>query len=440
VRSVNHFEASSLSTSSLLYVEPHDGGHRAEHLAFYLRVCHSLDVGLVAYAPQSVWAAAAALAGPAARVGRLAGVAAPRPLTFGAANAVLTEASRLALEAGVAAMFFPTLDAFVAPLAARGALGRGIGVPWGGVYFRDNFNYLAEEARSLPRWLKIRAKLALLRFALRRGAVELLTLNAAWRVAMPVAVTRLPEALSSLDRLAAQAAEAGWPLPRADDVPGRPTRFLLFGHMQPRKGVLELCRGFASLSDTELARVEMCLLGNFPASSYRRVVDAELDGLVRRGARIDRTWDHVSEAAIDGAYRRCDYLIAPYLRHCGSSGTVALAVQYGRPVLTQRAYQLGEEARAFELGLSVDPSDTPALAAALRRMLAGEIQVTDGMRQLRARRSPASAFEAARSALARMARVRAEPLARTRRPLERVAAGAACRTADKFLSPRQRGG
>lgn len=378
---------------SLLYVDPIPTGHAGQHLAFYLDIADRAGLEVHAIAHHSVWEEAMALVGKAPAGARRLGDRIHALYAERRFDAILDEVAAEAAATPPAFIFFPMLDLFVRALARRRWRGAGLPAPWGGVVFRADFNYPRDDLGSPRRLLGAQLWLLLLRYVLAANGAPILSLSPARRTRMPVEVIWLPDALSALERAAGVEAADGarWPLEKpAPAEPGR-SAFLLFGHMTPRKGLLETCRAFAALTDAELGRVSLTLMGRFDPSDYRLAVEADLAALSRRGAAISCDWRHAEEAALDDALRRCDFILAPYVGHRASSSVIGLASQYGRPILTPDSFQMGQEARLFDLGVAVDARDTAVMARGLRSMLAGEIGVSPGLRRLRDLRTTARA-------------------------------------------------
>jgi glycosyltransferase involved in cell wall biosynthesis len=383
---------------TLVYVDPFAAGHHAEHLAFYLRVCAGLGAALRAHVPAQSWRAARRIAGGGADSALLARDVHVPDRNFRGLSETLKVALDDARE-NAAALYFPMMDNFLGPLALRGLRG-GLRRPWSGVYYRDTFNYPQDEAARPGARLRSQAKLWALRRAVADNPCGILTFNADWRAPMPAPVVWLPDALSSLDRRAEREADAGWPLPKPHAQDDR-LRLLLFGALGRRKGLVELVEGLLRLDDKDLVRIELKALGRFAAdeADYKARAQALLSALAGRGAKVELADQYVPEDVLDEALRWCDVILAPYISHLGSSGVVGLATQYGRPLLAQSLYQVGDEVRRFGLGLTVDPTDPAAVAAAVRQLLDGEVGVTAGMAELRRERNSVRAFETASTAI-----------------------------------------
>ena len=381
----------------IVYADPFGAGHHVEHMAFYLRVCASLGVTLRAHVPASMWAQAVRLAGSPGEGAILARDVAAPGRRFWTLNRVLGDAFRDARDHHARLVYLPMLDNFFAPLVLRRLLGWRAPAAWTGVFFRDTFNFPQDEvgrwrARATS-WVKRR----LLRWILAGDAAGLLTLNPAWQAPMPVPVTWLPDAMSSLDGMAERAAAAeGWPLAKTTPDDGK-LRLLMFGALAPRKGLKAFAQGLLRLDDGELQRIELKVLGRFFVDDfdYQAQCEAALAAVSARGVSVQAVTHHVPEAMLDAALRWTDVLLAPYIGHTGSSGQVALAAQYGRPMLAQGAYQVGADVRRWDLGLTLDASDPDAVAAAVRRMMAGGMGASEGMGALRERLNGSGAFAVA---------------------------------------------
>lgn len=392
-------EPSSLMPPTLLYVDPFVLGHRTEHLAFYLRVCRELGVRVLALVPGAVWEGGVRLAGASAAEHVPVELAEE---TFAGKMAFLAGLGETAQRRGADLIFFPTLDPFLFAMAARALMGRSFPAPWSGVFFADCFTYLAEQIDWPKRLAKSLAKRAAMRLALSSNCAGLMTLNKNWRMKTRVPVTWLPDSFSSLDQMAAAAARAEqWPIARAESNDSGRVRFLLFGALQPRKGLTHVAQAFLSLSDAELSRVEFSALGKFDADGrYKAEAKTLFARMAQRGAMVKLEDAYVDVETLDHAVRRSDVVLMPYQGHIGSSGVMNIAAQYGRPVIAQRRYQLGQEVRDYDLGLSVDTTRTDDLAKALRCALAGGLSVSEGMRRFRNERTPEHAHAVARRVLA----------------------------------------
>jgi glycosyltransferase involved in cell wall biosynthesis len=145
-------------------------------------------------------------------------------------------------------------------------------------------------------------------------------------------------------------------------APGEPAALLCVATLTPRKGHDLLLDALASLRDREW-RLDCIGDDRRDFATARRVKEqaARLD----IGQRV-RWAGAVGEAELAAAYAAADVFVLA-ARHEGYGMAVAEALARGIPVVTTSVGALPE--LVGDAGLVVPPEDTPALGAALRRML-----------------------------------------------------------------------
>jgi glycosyltransferase involved in cell wall biosynthesis len=268
---------------------------------------------------------------------------------------------------GAQAGHFLSFDHLCLPLA----LGLGTaGRPVSGILFRPSVHYAALGAYrpSPPERLRDLRKAVLYRLMLRNGSVRaVLSLDpyfpsyARDRYRLGRKVVAVPD--PAFPASGAAAAEAGQAAP-ADRI-----RFVLFGYLTERKGLLVLLDALARV-DRELApRIAVTIAGRVEPA-LRASVDARVRhvGAARPGLhlQIDDRWLPAGE--LDALVTRSDVVLAPYQRFVGSSGVLLWAARAGLPLLTQDFGLLGRLVRDHRLGLAVDTMDPVAVAAGIERM------------------------------------------------------------------------
>lgn len=170
---------------------------------------------------------------------------------------------------------------------------------------------------------------------------------------------------------------------------------LLFGYLEPRKGIGALARALSSGA----SGLRLTVAGS-PAPEYRGQLEGELEqmraGGIEVNAKLSRVGD--AEAATELASARC--VVLPYLDHYGSSGVLAEAAAAQTPVVSTSAGMLGHTVREYGLGLTVDPTDPAALRKAILT-LTGDSEsgsgFAGGMRRYLEAHSPESFRAAARA-------------------------------------------
>lgn len=156
---------------------------------------------------------------------------------------------------------------------------------------------------------------------------------------------------------------------------------LFFGFVRRYKGLAYLFEALARLPNN----VKLLVAGEFweDAAAYQAQI-ARL-GLADRVIIHDR---YVPNEAIEPYFAAADALVLPYLSG-SQSGVGMLAVNYGLPVIASNIGGLAETIIDDVSGYIVPPADSPALAAAIARLLdaATAQRLRAGMRQVRERRS-----------------------------------------------------
>jgi glycosyltransferase involved in cell wall biosynthesis len=147
---------------------------------------------------------------------------------------------------------------------------------------------------------------------------------------------------------------------------GQRLRFLFYGAMQRRKGVIPLLEALPLLSADEKLGAEFVFCGDGPmvAEIERRVPLLKAAGV---SVRLEGRFLAADELTAE--IRAADVILAPYLDHVGSSGVLVAAAAWGKPVLSQAKGLLGREIVRYGLGEAVDTHSAAAIAEAIGRLL-----------------------------------------------------------------------
>ena len=242
-----------------------------------------------------------------------------------------------------------------------------------GIYFRPAFHYRAM-GRG-PGTARARAddllKRALLRLALANPHVDTVFTLDPYAVGpvqalapRRVRVVALPEAVEA----SVASDEAPEATRRRLGVEDGRVVLLLFGSLDPRKGVRELLAALALLPEA-LAR-RACLVMAGEATGDAASVAAGVAALRARGAvQVVYADGFVSDAEMHRLFGVADLAVLPYQRHVGSSGVLVRAAAAGVPVLGPAYGMLGARIDEVRLGASADTSDPADLARGLARFL-----------------------------------------------------------------------
>ncbi len=154
-------------------------------------------------------------------------------------------------------------------------------------------------------------------------------------------------------------------LPEAEAVPsGDRVRFLLYGALARRKGVVRLVRALEVLDGESRARIEVAVRGE--------VQDADTGQALTRLQRlggdlaVDVELGRLPRTELERQILSADWLVAPYERFIGSSGVIVEGAAAGKPVLVDSFGLVGALVRRYGLGISVETGDAHAFARALR--------------------------------------------------------------------------
>ncbi len=132
--------------------------------------------------------------------------------------------------------------------------------------------------------------------------------------------------------------------------PPKGRTLLFFGLIRDYKGLDVLLEALPEIPDAKL------------------VVAGDPVDPVRKTAGVDWRLGFVPEAEVPGLMAEAAAVVLPY-RRLDSSGVLATAIGYGRPVVVSDVGSLGEIVREYGAGEVVPPGDPKALAEATTRLL-----------------------------------------------------------------------
>jgi glycosyltransferase involved in cell wall biosynthesis len=225
----------------------------------------------------------------------------------------------------------------------------------------------AVTARSLLTRLKFLARYALAR---RKEIPLVFTFDQTFLDRAPRAITGnwrftpdpLPLTAAQFDRLM----HAPAPAPK-DRV-----EFLLFGGIGPHKGVFEILDALRALTPSAQARTRVRFLGKFVEGGpvmRQKFVDA-IDA-ARAATQVEIAFEEVfaSEDDLIDAMSACDVMLATRRHHQGVSNNLIWAAAAGRPVISQQTGWMGQIVEREKLGITCEPLDPVAVAAAMTLLL-----------------------------------------------------------------------
>lgn len=269
-------------------------------------------------------------------------------------------------------VFIPHLDPVI---PATFHLRQDSEVSISGTYFRPPVHYSG--ALSVGERAKLAIKSAMFRhFARRRDVRAILSLDRFFPKTITASsaakskIQFLPDLVPITDEQIALAKSA------AAAKCGNRTRFLLFGALYRRKGLFETLDAI-SLLPPEIARsCEFSFCGQLPdESAAARSVVRDLSAQTAATISLVDRFLTTEKLAMEVA--SADVILAPYINHKGSSGTLYWAAAFEKPVIAQDYGLVGREVREFDLGLTVEVGVPQALAAAIERFVRGAVSGRD---------------------------------------------------------------
>jgi glycosyltransferase involved in cell wall biosynthesis len=132
----------------------------------------------------------------------------------------------------------------------------------------------------------------------------------------------------------------------------------LLGHLDGRKGVLELLDAYRRIASRDTV---LLLMGTVDP----RIKD-QVETIASNVSGVILQQGYLSSARFQHALIASDWQAVPYIRHIGSSGILARAAAYERPVIASNWGWVGEATRRFDLGVQCDPLVPSSICDAVR--------------------------------------------------------------------------
>lgn len=255
------------------------------------------------------------------------------------------------------------------------------------------FNPLGAVGSRLPDWITRTRKWFRLAWMIRnRGVERVFILNDAERVEQLNGLFSTTETFAVLPDPVLNS-----PAPTEDKAPALPlrstllTRFLLFGSLSKRKGVLVLLDALLLLEPDQCAKIEVVFAGHLNGET-RQAFQAKLRALrnTRPELRVTLMDRFLPYQEVSTLFMSADYVLVPYLKAESSSGVLGHAARFGKPVIGPCKGLLGQLILRYQLGTCIDAVTPVHLANALVDSATSTMSqtATRGMRRFVEERNP----------------------------------------------------
>jgi glycosyltransferase involved in cell wall biosynthesis len=152
--------------------------------------------------------------------------------------------------------------------------------------------------------------------------------------------------------------------------------FGLLGVLHPRKDLRMFLR-IAAEADSD--KSFFVLAGKFDAAEYPPTERAEILQLLDTNGRDNCFFllTHIDNPLeFNALVDCCDVLYLVYRGHFHSSGLLAKAAQFRKPVIVSRGYRMGEQAEKYKLGITVNDGDYAEVFAAVQSISEPDVRKT----------------------------------------------------------------
>jgi glycosyltransferase involved in cell wall biosynthesis len=147
--------------------------------------------------------------------------------------------------------------------------------------------------------------------------------------------------------------------PDAKGATPLPNSLLFFGRITAYKGLDVLIRAFLKLQ-SRWPDLRLNIVGEGDMRPFRKLLDGA------KNVTVVNNW--VDDAAVGTIFRENEIVVVPYVS-ASQSGVIALAAQFGCPVIATKVGAIPEQIRNGDTGLLVEPDSVDALAAGIDRLL-----------------------------------------------------------------------
>ncbi|MDB9315532.1 glycosyltransferase family 4 protein [Spirulina sp. CS-785/01] len=257
------------------------------------------------------------------------------------------------------------------------ALGLRSPIPFSGIYFRPTFHYPTfshYQGRSKDQLQFWREKFILSRVLKQKRFKHLLSLDPfAVAVTNQIFNTQKARTLADPIRINAEVKLSPQALKEQFNIDNQRTIFLLFGALTSRKGVDRLLDSIQFLSPESCEEITLILSGEANPKKQEQLKLQVQQLRVEKPIQILENYQFLPENEIFSYFNLADIVLAPYQRHVGMSGILLWAAVAGKPVLSSDYGLMGELVEQYQLGITVDSTQSRAIAQGIEHCLQEQI-------------------------------------------------------------------
>ena len=248
-------------------------------------------------------------------------------------------------------------------------LGRKAACAVSGIYFRPDFHYVS--AAGLKARLNVVRKKATLRGVLNRNMLTNLFCLDHSAVALvremnpQVNVLPLPDPVKTYTLAPAELKQLRQNL---SIEPGRRV-FLLFGHLDERKGIEPFLEALNQLRPALQQQICFLLVGAIKAT-YQTHIEQKISD-VNPNVQIVPVFKEIKGKQIQAYFELADYVLTLYQRHVGMASVIIRAAVSGKPLVSSDYGYMGQLVKNEQLGVVTDSTSPTAICQLLERVLTG---------------------------------------------------------------------
>ena len=153
-------------------------------------------------------------------------------------------------------------------------------------------------------------------------------------------------------------------------IPPEKTVFLIFGHLDDRKGIAKVMDTLTQLSDKKAKNICLLVVGPWDINE-KLVFEEKLAKLaLKKMVQVVTHNDFVADENIQSFFEVADYVLALYQKHIGMSAIMVRAASAQKPLITYNYGLMGKITAEKQLGLIIDETIEDDLLTKLETLLA----------------------------------------------------------------------